>query len=212
MQRPKISGIYALICPQTGDIKYVGQSVNIYSRYYSGHRSKKKGASARLPVSAWVKKLHEKGLQPSLKILEETNNLDDAEKKWIDHFGLCNLLNIHGGGKQTLFIGNGKSSCVTSVEGMPSPYALLVRALWAYSKTPSGKKIHAYWKKKHAEAKTELDKVVLQMNCFNAVCALNKGELAVKAEQWAMAAAPQINAKYPGRVTLVYNDGVEETP
>lgn len=91
-------------------------------------------------------------------------------------------------------------------------YALLVRALWAHSKSPSGKKVHAYWKMRHAEAKTELDRVALQMNCFNAVCALNKGDLAKKAEQWAIAAAPQINAKYPGRVTLVYNDGVEDTP
>lgn len=203
------SGIYALACPESGRVRYVGRSVNIYSRY-CGHTSSK----SKLPVSQWCQSLKNKGLMPNLILVDLCDKPEEVEEKWIAHYrsqGLADL-NLHNGGAGSSFGGAGRCAECWSVEGVANPLALLTRSLWKFQRTNGAKSVSAYWKGIWAACKTELDRVAVLMNVFHAAQNLGNEKIVSELEEWAIKAAPQINAKYPGRVTLVYNDGIEETP
>lgn len=88
-------GIYALLCPQSGETMYIGQSINIKKRFASHLQS-----GSKYPVSVWISGLKEKGLRPGLKVLVECDraSLDGEEIKAIaEHKG--KLLNVSHGGK-----------------------------------------------------------------------------------------------------------------
>lgn len=90
-----VSGIYALCCPKTGDVRYIGQSKNIKKRF-SAHLN----SSTKYPVSSWVEELKKQNLFPILKIIKECppEKLDEEEIQEIKkHKG--NLLNVSNGGK-----------------------------------------------------------------------------------------------------------------
>lgn len=68
--------IYAIICPFTKRVKYVGKT-------------------------KWILDILAKGLKPEIMLLEIVSDeirWDVIEKKWINHFGLENLLNENIGG------------------------------------------------------------------------------------------------------------------
>lgn len=205
----KKSGVYALIDPRTKLVRYVGRSVNIGARFTS-HRSSK----GSLPVNRWCQKLKMDGLRPIIKVLEFHNKPEKVEAKWIKHYratGQCEL-NLHDGGKGIPMSGSGRCEGVWSVDGLPSPFTLMIRTMWPLQNKPAGKKVTSHWREQWKKCKTELDKINVQLQCYKVVQNLGTDDLKYLAERWAMAAAKQINAKYPGRLTLVYNDGVEETP
>lgn len=77
--------IYALTCPDTGDVKYVGQSVNPSARYYQHVTSK----SAE-PCHIWIHRLKQDGKRPGFRIIErcERSVSNDIENFWIQHYHL----------------------------------------------------------------------------------------------------------------------------
>lgn len=205
----KKSGIYALIDPRTLLVRYVGRSVNIGSRFNS-HKSSK----GNLPVNRWCAKLKRLGLKPKIEILEIHSKPEKIEKKWIKHYRATGQadLNLHDGGVGVPMSGGGKCEEVWSVEGLASPFNLMIRTMWPFQNNRSGRKVTSHWRDAWNDCKTELDRINVQMQCFQVVQNLGTYDLKVLSEKWAMKAAEQINKKYPNRVTLVYNDGVEETP
>jgi len=151
---------------------------------------------------------------PVLNLVEKHDNPEQVEEAWISHYkklGQCDL-NLHSGGKGSAFGGAGRCKECWSVDGITSPLLLLTRCLWRFQRNRGAKSVSAYWKEKWAECNTELDRVAVMMNVYQAVQNLGNDAAKDEVERWAIKAAVQINAKYPGRVTLVYNDGVEETP
>ena len=61
-------------------------------------------------------------------------------------------------------------------------------------------------------AKTEFEKLNHQIFFADWVLKNAKPEVTKTMERYLIEVAPKINAKFQGRMTLVYNDGIEETP
>lgn len=205
----KKSGVYALIDPKTNLVRYVGRSVNIGARFNAHKKGKK-----NLPVSIWIRSLANSGLLPKITVLEFHDKPEDIEAAWIKHYkdnGQADL-NLHDGGKGLPMAGSGRCDEVWSIEGLSCPFPLMIRSLFHLQNHESGKRVVRYWTKKWTNCKTELDRISVLFHCFQVVQRLGNKDLQKKCEEWAIAAAPVINAKYPRRVTLVYNDGIEETP
>lgn len=203
------SGIYGLVCPIDGRVRYVGRSNNIGKRFTSHKRSK-----SSLPVARWIRKLKKQGVCPEIFVIEYSDNPQDIEEKWISEYkrrGQADL-NLHSGGKGTPISGCGRLEECWSVDGHPDPYNLLVRALWRFQNFPNGKKIIREWSDAWKSTKSEWERINMCMHMFNAIQKIGSKETQIKAEEWAIMAAPQINSKYPGRARLQYNDGVEVTP
>jgi len=92
--------IYALCCPLTSEARYVGKTINLYTRVrahlYEKSPSYKKN---------WITSLKNRGLKPSVKILEVIENSNDEdwqerERWWIHNLKQdgCRLTNKEEGG------------------------------------------------------------------------------------------------------------------
>jgi hypothetical protein len=85
--------IYALACPETNEVRYVGKSTNprFRLRSGSGHIGEaKRGDDTHR--GRWIRSLLARGLEPRLIILEEVvcDEWEEAERRWIAHYrGLC---------------------------------------------------------------------------------------------------------------------------
>lgn len=90
--------IYALVDPRTGDVRYVGASVDLKRRVREHmHRSKRLDShSAR-----WIRQLLDEGFRPGvwqLAVIE--GEWQEVERRWINIFrGLFDLTNIMDGGE-----------------------------------------------------------------------------------------------------------------
>lgn len=76
--------IYAILCPYTRDVVYIGQTGNLNKRRYA-HMSESRRSSAH-PLYVWIKSLGE--VEPLFKVLHETDDGEDAnrlEECWIAH-------------------------------------------------------------------------------------------------------------------------------
>ena len=95
--------IYALTCPDTGEVRYIGKANNPQLRLKSHISRDNNKRSERSHKSNWIKSLMESGKYPSMIILEEValSNWIEAEKKWIAHYRLngAKLTNITDGGQ-----------------------------------------------------------------------------------------------------------------
>lgn len=100
-QRSKLFSMYTLIDPETGHIRYIGQTCRKVTTRFSQHKAAaKKGTKQKL--YAWIKGLLLKGKEP---VCEEVfrgctkNEINDLEYKWIGLFrGSEYLLNRSDGG------------------------------------------------------------------------------------------------------------------
>ena len=86
--------IYTLEHPTTGEVRYVGQTVNPtlrYKQHLRGEPFRKR--------KAWMDSLAALGLKPKMEILEEVEeeNILDAEWFWIEYLQFlgCRLLNFN---------------------------------------------------------------------------------------------------------------------
>lgn len=102
MQMGDKGKIYALTCPFTGKIMYVGATKNspeirLYQHWHSKHCESR---SSR-PLYAWLRSLESQGAYPGMRILEEVNGSPLAEKEidWIRKLKRegIELFNIDGG-------------------------------------------------------------------------------------------------------------------
>ncbi len=95
------SFIYGLVDPETQELRYVGQTMIGMRRFRNGYRAY--AAYCR----NWLKNLKSRGLTPEVVILEETADLNQAERNWIA-FGRalgCRLTNMTDGGEGTRLCG-----------------------------------------------------------------------------------------------------------
>lgn len=109
-------GIYALVDPRTGKIRYIGQSVCIETRFHQ--HCKSKYADSNYKKIRWVSELAALGLTPELRVLQTYDSLcswkiDEDEKRLISQHrrrGDCDL-NMATGGKH-----RGKSKFIMSTD------------------------------------------------------------------------------------------------
>jgi hypothetical protein len=92
--------IYALTDPRTGEIRYVGKTVDLKKRqnFHNCPSMHQKGSCRR----AWVMELRELGLRPKLVSLEECSEdtWQERERYWIKRYGgVGKLLNVREGGE-----------------------------------------------------------------------------------------------------------------
>lgn len=97
--------IYALLCPFTREVRYVGLTTIGFRRLVSHWKSSAKNKPTR--VKNWIAELKKDKLVFEVKYLEyfdeDSSKLDEAEVKWIKYYkdlGI-NLLNDDKGGRNT---------------------------------------------------------------------------------------------------------------
>lgn len=77
--------IYALKCPTTGEIRYVGKATNPMLRLRTHLQEAKRGKNHR---AYWIRSLAIKGMQPKMEIVDEVpeNEWQSWEVAYIQHF------------------------------------------------------------------------------------------------------------------------------
>lgn len=102
----EIQYIYALICPESRQVKYVGKTQNIKRRVRQ-HILKSKKFLHLEGKNKWIRDLDLKDLKPIVKILEacsEDLNWNEREKYWIKYYSDINpLFNQTEGGEDYIF-------------------------------------------------------------------------------------------------------------
>lgn len=77
--------IYGLLCPLSGEIRYIGKSIDP-ERRVKGHMSAARAGSYSHHTSRWLRKLDRCGLAPEIVVLQEVPEGDDwrqVERGWI---------------------------------------------------------------------------------------------------------------------------------
>lgn len=95
--------IYALCCPESGDIRYVGKCKNPDQRLYT-HIMGAKSGRTKHHCANWINSLLRRGLSPEMRVLEELPDGSDwkvAEMATIKHYKESghDLTNSTGGGE-----------------------------------------------------------------------------------------------------------------
>lgn len=92
--------IYALLDPDTDEVRYVGKTKDLNKRMYSHCRIDPKPTTHK---ARWVNKLIAADKTPKMLVLEECSDetWEEAEIRWIAHYRSVNtnLTNISDGGK-----------------------------------------------------------------------------------------------------------------
>src|SRR5690242_959639 len=73
IKTPRKIAIYALVDPDTSEVRYIGKSVNAQGRFKQHLSEKRRG---KAPIYCWIRSLKERGLVPQMMILhicDETN-------------------------------------------------------------------------------------------------------------------------------------------
>lgn len=92
--------IYALCCPDTGEIRYIGKANNPAARLKSHIRDSRR---RKTPVYSWIRKLSDRNVLPTMKILEVAEDWREAEVRLIaQHKPSGRLLNLADGGDEPI--------------------------------------------------------------------------------------------------------------
>lgn len=99
--QPEKTCIYALVCPLSRRVRYVGKANNPEARY-NGHLSER-NLRKNTAKNRWLKSLLSQDLKPILVILQVVDQEDwaNAERAWIAFFRMsgCRLTNVSDGGE-----------------------------------------------------------------------------------------------------------------
>lgn len=88
--------IYSLNCPDTGEVKYVGKTIDRKNRLNSHIWGSKYGIG---PKDKWIQSLLKDNKKPVMVTLEVTKEWEDCEKKWIKYYReKGDIFNIADGG------------------------------------------------------------------------------------------------------------------
>jgi hypothetical protein len=112
--------IYALLCPDTGDARYIGKA-NCAQRRYKGHM--RDAARRKTPVYDWIRKLMSEGKAPVLDVILVCGGdwRDDERRIIREHRESgCRLLNLADGGDEPFCpthvrAANGKANAIKRV-------------------------------------------------------------------------------------------------
>lgn len=93
-------GVYGLLDPRTGELRYIGATSNLDRRR---SESRSTHGARRTPRDLWVKELLGLGLRPLFEVLETCDSADEAfqREEWLvayHRFIGCDLLNRALGG------------------------------------------------------------------------------------------------------------------
>lgn len=202
----KTHGIYALKCPISFEIRYIGKSKNISKRYSAHCCSDPKSG---YPVSLWIDKLRKSGLKPLIEVLSVSENLDDEEIRLISYYREqgFSLLNLHNGGSMPSSMGNGVTKDVFSVNGFATPWNVLCKAMMSLRlRSDRVDAAMRMLKDEYSNCSDEKCRLEFQLKCFSIVQDLCSKKHQIKVEDWIIHAAPAINKKYNGRITLAFNN------
>lgn len=96
--------IYALVCPITREVRYVGKATDPLKRL-SFHLSKR-SLKSNSPKNVWIRSLLDRELKPVLIVLQRCapENWAECERAWIVTFRMigANITNISDGGEGVL--------------------------------------------------------------------------------------------------------------
>lgn len=99
MPRVKVGGIYAMKCPVTGRVRYIGQTQDFQQRE-SQYRSRRQRVYSNLRMQRWFNRLEAENLvwkfEPLL-VTDDQRVKDKVERRLIKTFG-AQLLNHRAGG------------------------------------------------------------------------------------------------------------------
>ena len=198
-------GVYALLDPVTGIIAYIGQSKNISKRYSQHVKS-----CANKALKSWICRLSNAGMSPDMIILEESDSPVDAEKHWIDRAKAAGivLFNIHEGGRYPSHAHAEKKAKIWRADGVGSPYLNMRMALSGYINLK--KRIHALFEQLSKERKSKkTEEQILDFEIKMAWIAYSSGydDLRDMAVRWVCAVEGKVNAKYPGKLQVRYENG-----
>lgn len=88
--------IYSLNCPDTGEVKYVGKTIDRKNRLNSHIWGAKYGIGLK---DKWIQSLLKDNKKPVMVTLEVTKEWEDCEKKWIKYYReKGDIFNIADGG------------------------------------------------------------------------------------------------------------------
>lgn len=206
------SGIYALVCPDSGEIRYVGRSNNI-NRRFADHLYSKKASST--PVSEWIYYLDKKNKKPECVILEKHENPIEIEKIWIDRArkeSSDTLLNVLKGGENEFKWCVNYNHKIWVAEGLPTPFKKWISIVWIGAK--NNKKISNHIAEvRDLRRSLKSEKDILSFEMHVAQYLYNKFPKHQEyVAEWAEKVAPKVNKKYPGKFSIEYKDGTVVTP
>jgi group I intron endonuclease len=101
----KIQFIYALICPDENQIKYIGKTTDLTIRL-KGHINYALRKTHLNGKHEWIRNLHSRGLKPQMIIIEQcdNDNWQERESYWIDFYSKKLILfNKTNGGEDFVF-------------------------------------------------------------------------------------------------------------
>lgn len=105
--------IYALCCPLSGEIRYVGKTHGRLQKRLQGHLQERQVCHK----ASWIKSLLATGLRPVIETIESIENSDDTDWQHVERFWIsylrfigCRLTNMEEGG------GGGKLSQATRLK------------------------------------------------------------------------------------------------
>lgn len=192
----RIGCIYTLNDPETGLVRYVGQTIVPPNNRYAQHIYQWKRSLGRLThVNAWIKSLFDRKLKPLLEIVEDgipANLLGVKEIEYIKMFKAvgAKLCNHSIGGKGTL-------GCKPSEDSKR-------KRLDSLSKSQSWKEKHI----RHSEIMRERVKSGKHLLGYNSMSPEKRVASAKKASETLKRLYAQgIKARTPGRCVSVYKDG-----
>lgn len=89
--------IYAIICPITKDVKYIGKTFGTLKDRLSKHFYSVKDNSKK---KRWIIENIKNNIYPEIILIDEVDSTlsNITEQKWILHYGIDNLLNENKGG------------------------------------------------------------------------------------------------------------------
>lgn len=106
--------IYALRCPKTNQVRYIGKTGELKKRIGMHLRDARKPIrkNDRRPVCCWIRKLVAKGLEPKVEVLQEClpGMMNASEQEWIAQYKAdgAKLLNATDGGESCAWTEEGK--------------------------------------------------------------------------------------------------------